>query len=194
MKKRLMILISGSGSNMQAVIDACQSGWLENAEVVAVVSSNAEALGIEKALAKGIPAFVYADKKGRDQKILALAKLFGVDFIVLAGYLGIVSPSLINAYKNRIINIHPSLLPKHGGKGMYGMKVHESVIAGGDKVSGATVHFVDIGIDEGDIIMQRTVEVDEGDCAVELQKKVLWIEHGLLVDALEMILSKDKVL
>ncbi|MCL2555687.1 MAG: phosphoribosylglycinamide formyltransferase [Firmicutes bacterium] len=185
--KRLMILISGGGSNMQAVIDACESAKL-NAEVVAVVSSNANALGIERAAKKGVDTYVFINKEDRDRKILAIAKEKNVDYIVLAGYLGIITPLLIDAYKNKIINIHPSLLPKHGGKGMYGIKVHESVINSGDSISGATVHFVNEGIDEGSIILQRETDVLDGDSLEDLQKRVLEIEHELLIEALQKIL------
>lgn len=172
---------------MQAVINACQSGRL-NAEVAAVVASNDSAGGIEKAKYMGIPAYVHSQRQTRDVEIMTLAKVLKVDLIVLAGYLGIVSPLLINAYKNKIINVHPSLLPKHGGKEMYGIRVHESVIASGDKKSGATVHYVDEGIDEGDIILQRSVDVLDGDNAEDLQKRVLEVEHELLVEAIEKIM------
>jgi len=172
---------------MQAVIDACEKGDLD-AEVAAVVSSNVAAGGIERAAKYSIPTYVFANKEDRDEKVLAIAKEKGVDLIVLAGYLGIISQVLINEYKNGIINIHPSLLPHHGGKGMHGIKVHESVIKSGDKASGATVHFVNERIDEGDIILQKEVVVSKDWGAEELQKSVLAIEHELIVAAIKKII------
>ena len=186
--KRLVILISGGGSNMQAVIDACKEGRIK-ARVVAVVSSNAQAGGLEKAAKHGIAAYVCAlsdfeSPQERDKKIVEIAAKHNADYLILAGYLGIFTPDLVGAYKGKIINIHPSLLPKHGGKGFYGTNVHKSVLASGDKVSGATAHLVDENIDTGAILAQKEVEVMSGDTPESLQKRVLEIEHLLLVEVL----------
>ncbi len=191
MKKRLLALISGGGSNLKAVLDAIDSGQL-SAQVVGVVSSNYQAGGLEHAKNKGIPTFICSlpsfgcgDK--RDQEIIKIAKKLNADYILLLGYLGICTPSLVNAYKKRIINIHPSLLPKFGGKGYFGINVHRAVIQAGEKVSGATVHYVDEGTDTGEIIMQQSIDVLPSDTEQSLQKRVLEIEHKLIVSALKKV-------
>jgi len=189
----IAILVSGSGSNMTAVIEAVGRGEIP-ARVVLVVSSNKEAGAIEKARARGIPAIVcaladYGSREERDAAIIKALREHNAGLVVLAGYLGILTPQLIKEF--RIINIHPSLLPKHGGAGMYGIKVHESIIAAGDAVAGATVHFVTEEIDGGDIVMQRSCKVLPDDTAESLQKRVLeTIEHKLLIDAIKKVIEE----
>lgn len=196
--KRLLILISGSGTNMQAVIDAVAAGEL-NAEIVGVISSNPDAAGLNKAEKAGIKTHVcrlkdYESREARDAEILRIADSLKTDIIVLAGYLGILTSELIRRYRNRIINIHPALLPKYGGAGFYGLNVHKAVIAAGEKTSGATVHYVDEGTDTGEIILQRATEVLPTDTPETLQKRILDnIEHRLIVDALRILCNGEKL-
>lgn len=196
--KRLLILISGSGTNMQAVIDAVAAGEL-NAEIVGVISSNPDAAGLNKAEKAGIKTYVcrlkdYESREARDAEILRIADSLKTDVIVLAGYLGILTSELIRRYRNRIINIHPALLPKYGGAGFYGLNVHKAVIAAGEKTSGATVHYVDEGTDTGEIILQRATEVLPTDTPETLQKRILDnIEHRLIVDALRILCNGEKL-
>ena len=182
--KNIAVFASGSGSDMQSVIDACESGQI-NGKVVAVIASRPGIFALERATKHNIPSKVFSVKEygspeAKDGAIVEYLKPMGIDLIVLAGYLSIVSKPLLDVYEGRIINIHPSLIPRHCGKGMYGLHVHESVLASGDKVSGCTVHFVDSGTDTGKIIRQVTVPVEEGDTPETLQARVLVQEHQLL--------------
>lgn len=182
--KNIAVFASGSGSDMQSVIDACESGQI-NGKVVAVIASRPGIFALERAAKHNIPSKVfslkeYGSPEAKDGAIVEYLKPMGIDLIVLAGYLSIVSKPLLDVYEGRIINIHPSLIPRHCGKGMYGLHVHESVLASGDKVSGCTVHFVDSGTDTGKIIRQVTVPVEEGDTPETLQARVLVQEHKLL--------------
>lgn len=182
--KNIAVFASGSGSDMQSVIDACESGQI-NGKVVAVIASRPGIFALERAAKHNIPSKVFSVKEYgspevKDAAIVEYLKPMGIDLIVLAGYLSIVSKPLLDVYEGRIINIHPSLIPRHCGKGMYGLHVHESVLASGDKVSGCTVHFVDSGTDTGKIIRQVTVPVEEGDTPETLQARVLVQEHKLL--------------
>ena len=182
--KNIAVFASGSGSDMQSVIDACESGQI-NGKVVAVIASRPGIFALERAAKHNIPSKVFSVKEygspeAKDGAIVEYLKSMGIDLIVLAGYLSIVSKPLLDVYEGRIINIHPSLIPRHCGKGMYGLHVHESVLASGDKVSGCTVHFVDSGTDTGKIIRQVTVPVEEGDTPETLQARVLVQEHQLL--------------
>lgn len=182
--KNIAVFASGSGSDMQSVIDACESGQI-NGKVVAVIASRPGIFALERAAKHNIPSKVFSVKEygspeAKDSAIAEYLKPMGIDLIVLAGYLSIVSKPLLDVYEGRIINIHPSLIPRHCGKGMYGLHVHESVLASGDKVSGCTVHFVDSGTDTGKIIRQVTVPVEEGDTPETLQARVLVQEHKLL--------------
>ena len=182
--KNIAVFASGSGSDMQSVIDACESGQI-NGKVVAVIASCPGIFALERAAKHNIPSKVFSVKEygspeAKDGAIVEYLKPMGIDLIVLAGYLSIVSKPLLDVYEGRIINIHPSLIPRHCGKGMYGLHVHESVLASGDKVSGCTVHFVDSGTDTGKIIRQVTVPVEEGDTPETLQARVLVQEHKLL--------------
>ncbi len=194
--KKIAVFISGSGSDMQSVIDGCESGYIDG-KVVCVVASRDGIFGLERAKKHGIDSAVFAlkdydgDCGKRDESILSYLAGYDVDLIVLAGYLGIVTQKLVSTFRRRMINIHPSLIPAHCGKGMYGLRVHESVLASGDKVSGATVHYVDEGTDTGDIIVQQRVEVREGDTPHSLQERVLETEHQLLPYAVRFLCRKD---
>lgn len=194
--KKIAVFISGSGSDMQSVIDGCESGYIDG-KVVCVVASKEGIYGLERAEKHGIDSAVFAlkdydrDCVKRDEAIINYIAAHDVDLVVLAGYLGIVSEKLVSAYRGRMINIHPSLIPAHCGKGMYGLKVHASVLASGDKVSGATVHYVDEGTDTGDIIVQQRVKVEEGDAPETLQARVLETEHQLLPYAVRFLCRKD---
>jgi phosphoribosylglycinamide formyltransferase-1 len=184
--KRIGVLISGGGTNLQAIIDATQEGRIAG-QVAVVVSNRKQAYGLERAKKHGIPG-VYIGKGNfpdpvlADQELARVLAHYEVDIIVLAGYLNILSPSLIDTYRDRIINVHPSLIPAYSGMGFYGMKVHEAVIANKEAFSGATVHYVDEGTDTGTIIVQEKVAVTEEDTPETLAAKVLKIEHRLLVE------------
>ncbi len=182
--KNIAIFISGGGSDMQSVIDACQKNQI-NGKIVAVVANKSDIFGLERAKKHNIPTQVfelknYTSTLERDQAIIQYLLPLNIDLIVLAGYLSILTPTLIEKYKGKIINIHPSLIPKHCGIGMYGLKVHKSVLQAKDKVSGATVHYVDEGADTGQIIAQEIVDVFEDDTPETLQARVLEKEHILL--------------
>jgi len=178
---KIGVLISGGGTNLQAVIDNCENETI-NGEVKVVISNKSEAFGLQRAKNHNIKAVF----ENEEDKIIEILKENKVDLVVLAGYLKIISPKLVNEYKNRIINIHPSLIPAFCGKGYYGEKVHQGVIDYGAKVTGATVHFVDEGADTGPIIMQETVEVEQDDDAKKLAARVLDVEHEILTKSIAM--------
>ena len=186
-KKRLAVLVSGGGTNMQAIVDATERGEISGS-VVVVISSNDEAFALKRAENHNIPAFVCSLKGGvsreeRDEKILAILAKYRADYVILAGYLGILTDKLLAEYDNRIINIHPALLPDYGGKSFFGIAVHRAVIADKCRKSGATVHFVGRGgIDTGLIIAQESLDVYEDDTPETLQARILdKIEHKLFV-------------
>lgn len=185
---RLGVLVSGGGTNLQSVIDAIEAGTLKS-QIVCVISNKEAAYGLERARKHKIPAyFINPKEEGYDEKLLTRLKEEEVDLVVLAGYLKILNQELIKAYERRIINIHPSLLPKFGGKGFYGLHVHKAVIAAGEKESGATVHYVDAGVDTGEVILQRKLEIMSEDTPESLQKRILeQIEHKILVEAIQSI-------
>lgn len=178
---KIGVLISGGGTNLQAVIDGCENKSI-NGEVKVVISNKEEAYGLERARNHKITAICEKD----ENKIIEILKENEVELVILAGYLKIVSPKLVNEYRNKIINIHPSLIPAFCGKGYYGQKVHQGVIDYGAKVTGATVHFVDEGADTGPIIMQKTVEVKQDDDAKKLAERVLEVEHEILTKSIGM--------
>ena len=178
---KIGVLISGGGTNLQAVIDGCENKSI-NGEVKVVISNKEEAYGLERARNHNITAICEKD----ENKIIEILKENEVELVILAGYLKIVSPKLVNEYRNKIINIHPSLIPAFCGKGYYGQKVHQGVIDYGAKVTGATVHFVDEGADTGPIIMQKTVEVKQDDDAKKLAERVLEVEHEILTKSISM--------
>lgn len=174
LSKNIAVLISGGGTNLQAIIDNTENNYI-NGKIKIVISNREDAYGLVRAKNAGIPAFCIKD----DEKLLSKLKDYNIDLIILAGYLKILPEKIINIYENKIINIHPSLIPAFCGRGYYGLKVHEAVIKKGVKYTGATTHFVNEGADEGPIIMQKIVEV-EGENPEELQEKVLKIEHEIL--------------
>jgi phosphoribosylglycinamide formyltransferase-1 len=192
---KIAVLVSGGGTNLQAVIDAIESGLIKNAEITLVVSTNSKAYSLERARKHGIETLVLSKKMFTDDAGATLAaeppplghphlepresKLFealtqkDVDLVIFSGCLMVLSPEFIEAWNRPIINIHPSLLPAYGGKGFYGIVVHEAVLAANETKTGATVHFVDGGIDTGKIILQKEVAIKEGDTPETLQKRVL---------------------
>lgn len=178
---KIGVLISGGGTNLQAVIDGCENKSI-NGEVRVVISNKENAYGLERARNYNIKAICEKD----EDKIIEVLKENEIELVILAGYLKIVSPKLVNEYRNKIINIHPSLIPAFCGKGYYGEKVHQGVIDYGAKVTGATVHFVDEGADTGPIIMQKTVEVKQDDDIKKLAKRVLEVEHEILTKSISM--------
>jgi len=182
---RISVMVSGGGSNLQAVIDAIDSGQIKDAEIVQVISSSRGAYALERAWKHQIKGVVigkqeFPDVEERSLAILEALRREKTDLIVLAGYMNILRPELVSEFKGRIINIHPSLIPKFCGEGFYGKRVHEAVIKAGETESGATVHYVDEGVDTGDIILQEKVPVLPGDDPETLAARVLEIEHKIL--------------
>ena len=174
----IVVLVSGGGTNLQAILDAIDNGNIRNARVEAVISNNAGAYALERAKARGIKALCvspksFADRETFNRALLETVDGFAPDLIVLAGFLVTIPPSMIQKYRNRIINVHPSLIPSFCGVGYYGLKVHEAALKRGVKVTGATVHFVDEGVDSGPIILQKAVDVLPGDDAKTLQRRVM---------------------
>lgn len=176
------VLISGGGTNLQAIIDASESGEI-NGAVKVVISNKINAYGLERAKNHNIRSIYETD----EDKIIEILKENKIDVVVLAGYLKIISPKFVNEFRNKMINIHPSLIPSFCGAGFYGQRVHQAVIDYGVKVTGATVHFVDEGADTGPIIMQDVVEVDKNDDAKSLAKKVLEVEHRILTQSISLL-------
>ena len=190
---RLAVLVSGGGTNLQAIMDSIKAGTITNAEIVTVISNNKGAYALERAKAYGAESLLLSPKdfdtrEEFNQKLLETLKEREIDLVVLAGYLVVVPPCVIKEYENRIINIHPSLIPSFCGTGCYGLHVHEKALVRGVKVSGATVHFVDEGTDTGPIILQKPVMVRQGDTPEVLQKRIMeeaeWI---ILPKAIDLI-------
>jgi phosphoribosylglycinamide formyltransferase-1 len=195
-KSRISVMVSGGGTNLQAVIDSVVDGRIPNAVIALVLSSRDGVYSLERARAAGIPTVViskkdYPDNEAKADAILAALAEAKTDLVVMAGYVSILSPRVPRAYAGRIINIHPALLPRHGGPGYYGLHVHEAVLAAGDTESGATVHYVTDGeVDSGEIILQGRVPVLEGDTPETLQQRVLTVEHRILPEATAATLRK----
>lgn len=193
---RVGVLVSGGGTNLQAILDAIDAGTVKNASVEAVISNNAGAYALERAKKHGIAAECVCPKDFEDRALFEKALLervdaYRLDLIVLAGFLVKIPAAMIEKYRNRIINIHPSLIPSFCGVGYYGLKVHEAALARGVKVTGATVHFVDEGMDSGPILLQKAVEVREGDTPEILQRRVMEeAEWKLLPQAVHMIANQ----
>ena len=184
------MLISGSGSNLQAVIDAVSDGTIPNAKVELVVSSRDGVFGLERAKKSGITNMVI---NGHDTSTLLEAlENHKIDGIVLAGYLTILPPEVIKTYSRKIVNIHPALLPMFGGKGFYGIRVHQAVLASGVKYTGASAHIVDYGVDTGAVLVRSVVPVNDDDTAETLQKRVLEVEYKTLVQAVKA-LAENKI-
>ena len=194
---KIGVLVSGGGTNLQAILDAIDSGRITNARVDVVISNNAGAYALERAKNHGIPAVCLSPKtfESRDsynEALLAAIDGYELDLIVLAGFLVTIPPAMIQKYRNRIINIHPSLIPSFCGVGYYGLKVHEAALARGVKITGATVHFVDEGMDSGPIILQKAVEVLPGDTPKVLQQRVMeQAEWVILPQAIHMIANGE---
>lgn len=194
---KIAVLVSGGGTNLQAIIDSMEKGAITNAVIDVVISNNEGAYALERARNNGIDAMCISPKSfsTRDEFNDALTneiKNRGIDLVVLAGYLVIIPPQLIAAYPNKIINIHPSLIPSFCGKGYYGLKVHEEVLKRGVKVTGATVHFVDEGTDTGPIIIQKAVNVMADDTPEVLQRRVMeQAEWVIMPWAINMIANND---
>lgn len=190
---RVAVLVSGGGTNLQAIIDAVEHGTITNTQIVGVISNNKNAFALERAGRHGIPAQCISPKdfETRDEfnrVFLDKVNELNVDLIVLAGFLVVIPEMMIREYRNRIINIHPSLIPSFCGTGFYGLKVHEAALERGVKVVGATVHFVDEGTDTGPIILQKAVSVEEGDTPEILQRRVMeQAEWKILPQAIDLI-------
>lgn len=190
---KIAVLVSGSGSNLQSIIDSIKDGYI-NCSIEIVISDRPGVYGIERAKENNIRTVVLDRKQYGSKLSDEILKLINdkVDLIVLAGWLSILDNNLIKAFKNRIINIHPSLIPAFCGNGMYGKKVHEAALSYGVKVSGCTVHYVDEGTDTGSIILQKAVPVLSGDSIESLQQRILREEHRTLPEAIKYI-SEGKV-
>ena len=197
---KLAVLVSGGGTNLQALIDQIEQGKLPGVSIEIVLSSKAGVYALERAKSHGIPAVAvvkkdYSDQNAFEEALLQVLDQYQVDLVVLAGCLLMIPEKMIRKYKNRIINIHPSLIPSFCGTGYYGLKVHEAVLGRGVKVTGATVHFVDEGCDTGPIIIQKPVMVQEEDTAEELQRRVMEeAEWQILPEAVRLIAEKRIVL
>jgi len=191
--KNIAVFASGGGSDLQAIVDACKSKHLD-ARVVAVISNNSGSGALQRAGNEGIPAFHFSAKVIKDQAALEKAMLDTlleneVQIIFLAGYLKKIGHSVLKAYENRIFNIHPSLLPKYGGEGMYGLNVHKAVLEAGETETGITIHRVSAEYDTGEIIAQKAVPVLDGDTPETLAARVLAQEHVFIVEVLSKIVS-----
>ena len=190
---KMAVLVSGGGTNLQAIIDAIDSGKITNAEISVVISNNANAYALERAKHHGIEALCvspksFSSREEFNQKLLETIQSYGVDLVVLAGCLVVIPEIMVKAYPNKIINIHPALIPSFCGTGYYGLKVHEGVLKRGVKVTGATVHFVDEGTDTGPIILQKAVEVRQEDTPETLQRRVMEeAEWKIMPEAINLI-------
>lgn len=190
---KIAVLVSGGGTNLQAIIDKIAEGVITNTEIAVVISNNKNAYALERAKQAGIEAVCvspkdYENREQFNQEFLKTLDSYQVDLVVLAGFLVVIPPAMIQKYENRIINIHPSLIPSFCGTGYYGLKVHEGALARGVKVTGATVHFVDEGTDTGPIILQKAVEVQNGDTPEILQRRVMeQAEWEILPRAIHLI-------
>lgn len=186
---KLVVLVSGGGSNLQAILDAVATGEIK-AQVAAVIADR-DCYGLERARQAGIPAYLLDRKLHRSDLSEQITQLIPLDcdLIVLAGFLSILNSTFIQKWSNKIINIHPSLLPRHGGSGMWGLKVHQAALDAGDSESGCTVHYVSEEIDGGAIIAQQAVAISSDDSAESLQQKVLHFEHQLLVSVIAKLLA-----
>ncbi len=198
---KIAVLVSGGGTNLQALIDSAEKGILKSGKIELVISNKADAFALERAKNAGIDTAVVLRKEAGsaeafEEKIMALINERGIDVIVLAGFMAILSEKFTSSYPKRIINVHPSLIPSFCGKGFYGLHVHEAALSYGVKVTGATVHFVNEVPDGGEIIMQKAVEIEEGDTPETLQKRVMveaeWKILPLSVEKVCASLKEDK--
>ena len=190
---RIVVMVSGGGTNLQAIMDGIAHGTIRNTQIVGVISNNKNAFALERASQAGIPAICvsprdYVEREGFHQELMKQVDALAPDLIVLAGFLVKIPEAMIKGYKGRMINIHPSLIPAFCGVGYYGLKVHEKALERGVKVTGATVHYVDEGMDTGPIILQKAVEVLSGDTPEVLQKRVMeQAEWVILPQAIDII-------
>ena len=194
MRLNLCVLASGSGSNLKAIINAQKSGKITS-KVVLVISNNSASGALNTAKQNRIPHYHLSGKQFKteaefNKKFLSLLKRFKIDLIILAGYMKMINPAIIKIYKNRILNIHPALLPAFGGKGMYGIYIHEAVLKSGADVSGATVHLVNEHYDKGPVVLQKKIKIKKGEDAESLRKKILRVEHKLYPEAIKLFESK----
>ena len=197
---RVAVCVSGGGTNLQAIIDRVKDGTITNTELVLVISNKPGAYALTRAAEAGIATAViepkaYPSREAFGEAMVDALNEARIDLVVLGGYLVILPENLVKAFEGRMINIHPSLIPSHCGEGYYGLKVHESVLARGNKVTGATVHFVDEGTDSGPIILQKAVEVLDDDTPEVLQKRVMeQAEWQILPQAIDLIANKKIVI
>lgn len=195
---KIAVCVSGGGTNLQAIIDGIENHTITNAEIKVVISNNKNAYALERATQHGIEAVCISPKdyESRDafnEDFLAKLDSYNVDLVVLAGFLVVIPPQMIVKYRNRIINIHPSLIPSFCGTGYYGLKVHEGALARGVKVTGATVHFVDEGTDTGPIILQKAVAVEKGDTPEILQRRVMEQAEWIIMPQAINLIANGKV-
>ena len=195
---KIAVLVSGGGTNLQAIIDKIAEGVITNTEIAVVISNNKNAYALERAKQAGIEAVCvspkdYENREQFNQEFLKKLDSYQVDLVVLAGFLVVIPPAMIQKYENRIINIHPSLIPSFCGTGYYGLKVHEGALARGVKVTGATVHFVDEGTDTGPIILQKAVEVQNGDTPEILQRRVMEQAEWVILPRAIHLIANGKV-
>ena len=190
---RIVVMVSGGGTNLQAIIDRVKDGSITNTVIAGVISNNRNAYALKRAEKNGIPSKCispkdYETREIFNEKLLEAVNGYEPDLVVLAGFLVVIPPEMTAQYRNRMINIHPSLIPSFCGKGYYGLKVHEAALQRGVKVVGATVHFVDEGTDTGPIILQKAVEVEQGDTPEILQRRVMeQAEWKILPRAIDLI-------
>ena len=195
---RMAVLVSGGGTNLQAIMDAMTAGKIQGAEIVTVISNNAGAYALERAKKYGTEGLLiapkdYPSREDFNQALLEALLEREIDLVVLAGYLVVVPPCVIQAFENKIINIHPSLIPSFCGTGCYGLHVHEKALARGVKVSGATVHFVDEGTDTGPIIMQKAVAVQDDDTPEILQRRIMEEAEWVILPETIRLIAEGKV-
>lgn len=195
---KIVVMVSGGGTNLQAIIDGVKDGKITNTEIAGVISNNRNAYALERAEENKIPSLCispkdYESREIFNEKLLEAVDGFAPDLIVLAGFLVVIPPEMTAKYKNRMINIHPSLIPSFCGKGFYGLKVHEAALERGVKVVGATVHFVDEGTDTGPIILQKAVEVQQGDTPEVLQRRVMEQAEWIILPRAIDLIANGKV-
>jgi len=199
LSKNILVLVSGGGTNLQALINAQERGELGGGRITAVISDRSGVYALKRAKVAGIPAFVEKPdialpkpKRGRElsDRILRFCREKEIDLVVLAGFLSILAGEIIEAYAGRMINLHPALLPKFGGRGMFGEHVHNAVLNAGESESGCTVHLVDAGTDTGSILLQRKVPILSGDTQESLAERIHKEEHIAIVDAVKMMLGR----
>lgn len=195
---KVVVLVSGGGTNLQAIIDGIKDGTISNTEITGVISNNKNVRALERAGENGIPNCCispkdYESREMFNQKLLETVDECGADLIVLAGFLVVIPAIMIEKYRNRIINVHPSLIPAFCGKGYYGLGVHEAALKRGVKVTGATVHFVDEGTDTGPILLQKAVEIEQGDTPEILQQRVMKQAEWEILPAAVDLIARGKV-